>query len=71
MNILDTVNSNYLHPLKVMLRSMFFDNPNQQFYIYLIHSQYTLTTFPSLSYSIPLAKESGNFCMGNPMVKLW
>lgn len=41
MNILVTVNSNYLYPLKVMLWSLFFNNPNQEIDIYLIHSSVT------------------------------
>lgn len=38
MNILVTLNSNYLWPLKVMLKSMFYNNPDERFVIYLIHS---------------------------------
>ncbi len=38
MNILITLNSNYLKPLKVMLKSLFINNPNEQFSIYLMHS---------------------------------
>jgi lipopolysaccharide biosynthesis glycosyltransferase len=39
MNILVTLNSNYVKPLKVMLRSLFFNNPNEEFNIYLMHSR--------------------------------
>ncbi len=38
LNILVTLNSNYIKPLKVMLKSMFMNNPNEDFCIYLIHS---------------------------------
>lgn len=41
MNILVTINSNYIYPLKVMLWSLFFNNPNRQIDIYLIHSSLT------------------------------
>jgi len=38
MNILVTLNSNYLKPLKVMLKSLFLNNPGESFTIYLMHS---------------------------------
>ncbi|MFD1067153.1 glycosyltransferase family 8 protein [Oceanobacillus locisalsi] len=38
MNILVTLNSHYLHPLKVMLTSLFSNNPGESFSIYLMHS---------------------------------
>ncbi|MHA6531272.1 glycosyltransferase family 8 protein [Paenibacillus sp. BAC0078] len=38
MNILVTLNSGYLKPLKVMLKSMFVNNPGEDFAIYLMHS---------------------------------
>lgn len=38
MNILVTINSNYIHPLKVMLHSLFINHPNDKFCIYLMHS---------------------------------
>lgn len=38
MNILVTLNSNYLKPLKVMLKSLFLNNPEESFSIYLMHS---------------------------------
>lgn len=38
INILVTVDSNYLYPLNIMLKSMFMNNPNEHFSIYLIHS---------------------------------
>lgn len=41
MNILVTLNSNYLKPLKVMLTSLFFNNPGEKFHIYLMHSSLT------------------------------
>lgn len=38
MNILVTLNSNYIKPLKVMLWSLFFNNRGQSFSVYLMHS---------------------------------
>ncbi|HWR23513.1 MAG TPA: glycosyltransferase family 8 protein [Feifaniaceae bacterium] len=38
MNILVTLNENYVGPLKVMLWSLFFNNPHESFRVYLIHS---------------------------------
>jgi lipopolysaccharide biosynthesis glycosyltransferase len=38
MNILVTLNGNYIKPLKVMLWSLFFNNPKESFCIYLLHS---------------------------------
>lgn len=38
INILVTLNANYLHPLKVLLKSLFHHNPKEKFSIYLMHS---------------------------------
>jgi len=38
MNILVTLNSDYIKPLKVMLKSLFINNPGEHFSIYLMHS---------------------------------
>lgn len=38
MNILVTLNSNYIKPLKVMLKSLFLNNKEENFTIYLMHS---------------------------------
>jgi len=38
MNILVALDSNYIKPLKVMLKSLFFNNENEKFSIYLMHS---------------------------------
>jgi lipopolysaccharide biosynthesis glycosyltransferase len=38
MNILVTLDSNYVLPLKVMLTSLFLNNPRESFSIFLIHS---------------------------------
>lgn len=38
MNILVTLNSNYLNPLKVMLKSLFINNSKDDFNIYIMHS---------------------------------
>ncbi|NLM21512.1 MAG: glycosyltransferase family 8 protein [Peptococcaceae bacterium] len=41
MNILVTIDSNYIKPLKVMLKSLFLNNPEENFFIYLLHSSLT------------------------------
>lgn len=41
MNILVTLNSNYVRPLRVMLKSLFLNNPEESFSIYLMHSSLT------------------------------
>jgi lipopolysaccharide biosynthesis glycosyltransferase len=41
MNILVTLNSNYLKPLRVMLKSLFLNNREEKFSIYLMHSALT------------------------------
>lgn len=41
MNILVTLNSNYLNPLKVMLKSLFINNSGESFDIYIMHSSLT------------------------------
>ena len=38
MDILVTLNSNYLKPLKIMLKSLFINHPDESFTIYLMHS---------------------------------
>lgn len=38
MNILVTLNETYVEPLKVMLWSLFFNNPGETFCVYLMHS---------------------------------
>lgn len=38
MNILVTLDSNYLRPLKIMLKSLFLNNQNERFTIFLLHS---------------------------------
>ncbi|HHY81970.1 MAG TPA: glycosyltransferase family 8 protein [Clostridiales bacterium] len=39
MNLLVTLDSKYIRPLKVMLTSLFMNNPDEHFNIYLIHSR--------------------------------
>ena len=41
MNILVTLNSQYIKPLKIMLWSLFFNNKEEKFDIYLMHSSIT------------------------------
>lgn len=38
INLLVTLNSNYIKPLKVMLKSIFINNQDEKFNIYLLHS---------------------------------
>jgi len=38
MNLLVTLDSKYIKPLKVMLFSLFMNNPDEDFHVYLIHS---------------------------------
>lgn len=38
MNILVTLDSNYIKPLKTMLKSLFLNNPDNKFTVYLMHS---------------------------------
>lgn len=57
MNILVTLNSNYLKPLKVMLKSLFINNPKERFYIYMIHSDMKETELSDISM---LVQKDGN-----------
>lgn len=41
MNLLVTLNANYIKPLKVMLASLFYNNAHRTFAIYLMHSSLT------------------------------
>lgn len=47
-NILATVDSNYLYPLKIMLKSLFMNNPKEPFSIYLVHSSISAQQLESL-----------------------
>jgi len=38
MNLLVTLDSNYIRPLRVMLKSLFLNNPGEKFQIYLLHT---------------------------------
>ncbi len=38
MNILVTLDENYMKPLRIMLWSLFFNNPGESFCVYLLHS---------------------------------
>lgn len=38
MNVLVTLNADYLYPLQVMLKSLFENNPSEHFSIYMMHS---------------------------------
>ncbi len=52
MNILVTLNSSYIHPLKVMLKSLFINNEEEIFSIYLMHSSLKLEELEDLSHYI-------------------
>ena len=39
MNLLVTLDSNYIYPLKVMLKSMFLNHPEDTFNVYVMHSR--------------------------------
>jgi len=41
MNILVALNSNYIKPTKVMLKSLFLNNPGESFTVFLMHSTIT------------------------------
>ncbi|WIV13795.1 glycosyltransferase family 8 protein [Proteiniborus sp. MB09-C3] len=41
LNVLVTLDSNYIKPLKVMLKSLFLNNQKERFTIYLMHSSLT------------------------------
>ena len=52
MNILVCLNSGYIPPLKVMLRSLTFSNPDDFFDIYVLHSSLTNEDIQSVSDSL-------------------
>lgn len=52
MNILVCLNSGYIPPLKVMLRSLTFSNPDDFFDIYVLHSSLTNAEIESVSDSL-------------------
>ncbi len=52
MNILVTLNSYYLNPLKVMLKSLFINNPRESFDIYIMHSSLTESELQQLEANI-------------------
>ena len=39
INILVTIDANYIQPLQVMLKSMFLNNPEEHFRVFLMHSR--------------------------------
>ena len=49
MNILVTLNSNYLKPLRVMLTSLFLNNPGEKFCIYVLHTSIEKAELDELS----------------------
>ena len=49
MNILVTLDSNYIKPLKVMLKSLFLNNSGERFSVYLMHSSLTDTELGDLN----------------------
>jgi UDP-glucose:(galactosyl)LPS alpha-1,2-glucosyltransferase len=49
MNILVTLDRNYLHPLRIMLGSLFFNNPHETFAVYLVGDGLTAEDLAGLS----------------------
>jgi lipopolysaccharide biosynthesis glycosyltransferase len=49
MNILVTLDSNYVKPLTVMLKSLFLNNDGERFTIYLLHSRLNSEELNSLN----------------------
>ncbi|MCU9613380.1 glycosyltransferase family 8 protein [Caldibacillus lycopersici] len=49
INILVTLNANYLPPLKVLLKSLFTNNPTDAFTIYLLHTDISEAEMKALS----------------------
>lgn len=52
MNIMVTLDSNYVRPLMVMLKSLHISNPNTFFNIYVIHKSLTKMDFDKITSSI-------------------
>lgn len=52
INILVTLNSNYILPLKVLLKSLFTNNEMERFTIYLIHSELTQQDLDTIRFYI-------------------
>lgn len=48
MNVLVTLNSNYIKPLKVMLKSLFLTHPGEHFIVYVMHSGLTAAELDDL-----------------------
>lgn len=56
MNILVTLNSNYIQPLTVMLKSMTVNNPADNFDLYVAHSSLTSEDFDRINKSVDLTR---------------
>ncbi|NLW10020.1 MAG: glycosyltransferase family 8 protein [Firmicutes bacterium] len=76
MNILVTLNSNYINPLKVMLWSLFFNNRGRDFHIYLMHSSLTGQELADLDqyinacgHQFSAIRISSEYFAGAPVVK--
>lgn len=52
MNILVTLNANYIRPLNVMLKSLFLNNEEEQFHIYVMHSSLNAEDISSINESV-------------------
>lgn len=75
MNILVTLNSNYLKPLKVMLKSLFFNNLQEKFVIYLMHSNLKAEELDDLnqytqkhSHELKVVSVDGNYFNDAPII---
>ncbi len=76
MNILVTLNSNYLNPLKVMLKSLFINNPKEKFNIYIMHSSLTAEELQDLEamlesegHRLYVISMKGDYFKNAPIVK--
>lgn len=52
MNILVTLNSNYIKPLRTMLKSLFLNNPGEGFDIYILHTSLKKAELEDLEFFI-------------------
>ena len=56
MNILVTLNSGYVYPLTVMLRSLMRTNPGEKFTVYVAHSSLTADDFEKIRSSVDIGR---------------
>ncbi len=56
MNLLVTLNSNYILPLTALLRSLMKSNPDREFVIYVAHSSLTEEDFEKINANVDLSR---------------